>query len=190
MRLLFVTAVLVCGLFGTFSGTASAHAALTASDPKDGAVVDVAPKDVTLTFSEQIAMGDDSIRVLDPSSKRVDVAKMRDLSDGGTVRYAVDLKPGLPDGTYTVAWQAVSADSHPVSGAFTFSVGAPSETTATVSGQEAAAESSARCTTRCATSRTPDSSCSSAGRRSSSRAGSAARPYGRCSGSSSAAGSP
>lgn len=43
-------------------------------------MVDVAPKDVTLTFSEQIAMGDDSIRVLDPSSKRVDVAKMRDLS--------------------------------------------------------------------------------------------------------------
>ncbi|MFD9866305.1 copper resistance CopC/CopD family protein [Streptomyces niveus] len=137
VRLLFVTAVLVCGLFGTLSGTASAHAALTGSDPKDGAVVDVAPKDITLTFSEQIAMGDNSIRVLDPSSKRVDVAKMRDLSGGGTVRYAVDLKPGLPDGTYTVAWQAVSADSHPVSGAFTFSVGAPSETTATVPDQEA-----------------------------------------------------
>ncbi|MFD3917824.1 copper resistance CopC/CopD family protein [Streptomyces sp. NPDC058595] len=137
VRLLFVTAALLCGLFGTLSGTASAHAALTASDPKDGAVVDVAPKDVTLTFSEQIAMGDDSIRVLDPSSKRVDVAKMRDLSGGGTVRYAVGLKPGLPDGTYTVAWQAVSADSHPVSGAFTFSVGAPSKTTATVPDQEA-----------------------------------------------------
>lgn len=100
-------------------------------------MVDVAPKDVTLTFSEQIAMGDDSIRVLDPTSKRVDVAKMRDLSEGGTVRYAVDLKTGLPDGTYTVAWQAVSADSHPVSGAFTFSVGAPSKTTATVPDQEA-----------------------------------------------------
>ncbi|WP_405676996.1 copper resistance protein CopC [Streptomyces sp. NBC_01511] len=137
VRLLFVTAVLIAGLFGALSGTASAHAALTGSDPKDGAVVEVAPKDITLTFSEQIAMGDNSIRVLDPSSKRVDVAKTRDLSDGGTVRYAVDLKPGLPDGTYTVAWQAVSTDSHPVSGAFTFSVGAPSKTTATVSGQEA-----------------------------------------------------
>lgn len=137
IRLLLVTAVLVCGLFGTLSGTASAHAALTGSDPKDGAVVDVAPKEVTLTFSEQIAMGDNSIRVLDPTSKRVDVAKMRDLSAGGTVRYAVDLKPGLPDGTYTVAWQAVSADSHPVSGAFTFSIGAPSETTATVPDEEA-----------------------------------------------------
>ncbi|MFI6084566.1 copper resistance CopC/CopD family protein [Streptomyces sp. NPDC051217] len=136
-RLLLVTAVLIVGLFGALSGTASAHAALTGSNPKDGAVVDVAPRDVTLTFSEQIAMGDDSIRVLDPTSKRVDVAKMRDLSEGGTVRYAVDLKPGLPDGTYTVAWQAVSADSHPVSGAFTFSVGAPSKTTATVPDQEA-----------------------------------------------------
>lgn len=137
IRLLLVTAVLTVGLFGALAGTASAHAALTGSDPKDGAVVDVAPKDVTLTFSEQIAMGDDSIRVLDPSSKRVDVAKMQDLSQAGTVRYAVGLKPGLPDGTYTVAWQAVSADSHPVSGAFTFSVGAPSATTATVPDQEA-----------------------------------------------------
>lgn len=137
IRLLLGTAVLMVALLGALSGTASAHAALTGSDPKDGAVVDVAPRDVTLTFSEQIAMGDDSIRVLDPSSKRVDVAKMRDLSQGGTVRYAVDLKPGLPDGTYTVAWQAVSADSHPVSGAFTFSVGAPSETTADVPDQEA-----------------------------------------------------
>lgn len=137
IRLLLVTAVLTVGLLGALAGTASAHAALTGSDPKDGAVVDVAPRDVTLTFSEQIAMGDDSIRVLDPSSKRVDVAKMRDLSQGGTVRYAVGLKPGLPDGTYTVAWQAVSADSHPVSGAFTFSVGAPSETSASVPDQEA-----------------------------------------------------
>ncbi|MFE4611516.1 copper resistance CopC/CopD family protein [Streptomyces niveus] len=137
IRLLLVTAVLTVGLLGALAGTASAHAALTGSDPKDGAVVDVAPREVTLTFSEQIAMGDDSIRVLDPSSKRVDVAKMQDLSEGGTVRYAVGLKPGLPDGTYTVAWQAVSADSHPVSGAFTFSVGAPSATTATVPDQEA-----------------------------------------------------
>lgn len=31
----------------------------------------------------------------------------------------------LADGTYVVAWRAVSADSHPVSGAFTFSIGAP-----------------------------------------------------------------
>ncbi|CAM5550504.1 hypothetical protein SALBM217S_00756 [Streptomyces griseoloalbus] len=36
----------------------------------DGAVVDTAPKEVTLSFSEAIAVGDDSIRVLDPSGRR------------------------------------------------------------------------------------------------------------------------
>lgn len=59
------------------------------------------------------------------------------MSTGGKVGYGVDLLPGLPDGTYTVAWQAVSADSHPVSGAFTFSIGAPSQTEVALPDDEA-----------------------------------------------------
>ncbi|MFI6702217.1 copper resistance CopC/CopD family protein [Streptomyces sp. NPDC050509] len=132
VRLLLVTTVLLGTVLTVLSGTASAHAALTGSTPEDGAVVATAPQDITLTFSEQIAMGDDSIRVLDPDNKRADTAKIRDLGTGSTVKYGVGLKPGLPDGTYTVAWRAVSADSHPISGAFTFSIGAPSKTTAAV----------------------------------------------------------
>ncbi|MFE9722037.1 copper resistance CopC/CopD family protein [Streptomyces sp. NPDC005794] len=133
-------AALISSLFGLAlagASPASAHAALTGSDPQDGAVVATAPKDITLTFSEQIAMGEDSIRVLDPSGKRADNGAPRDLTGGGAVRYGVQLHSGLPDGTYTVAWQAVSADSHPVSGAFTFSVGAPSETTVVLPSDEA-----------------------------------------------------
>ena len=63
-------AALISLLFGLVlagASPASAHAALTGSDPQDGAVVATAPEEVTLTFSEQIAMGDDSIRVLDPT---------------------------------------------------------------------------------------------------------------------------
>ncbi|MGW3832695.1 copper resistance CopC/CopD family protein [Streptomyces microflavus] len=128
---------LLFGLMLAGAGPASAHAALTGSDPQDGAVVATAPKEVTLTFSEAIAVGDGSIRVLDPSSKRADTgAEPKDLSEGSTVRYGVELHPGLPDGTYTVAWQAVSADSHPISGAFTFSIGAPSETTVALPSEE------------------------------------------------------
>ncbi|MFD7981212.1 copper resistance CopC/CopD family protein [Streptomyces sp. NPDC059071] len=126
-RLLLVAAALLAALLAT-AGPASAHAALTGSDPQDGAVVATAPKEVNLTFSEQVAMSDDSIRVLDPSGKRVDTGEIRDLCSGSVVRYGVALLPGLPDGTYTVAWQTVSADSHPVAGAFTFSIGAPSTT--------------------------------------------------------------
>ncbi|WP_392671708.1 copper resistance CopC/CopD family protein [Streptomyces sp. LN785] len=120
----------VAGLLLGGAAPASAHAALTGSDPQDGAVVASAPKEVTLTFSEQVAVGAGSIRVLDPGGKRADTgAAPRDLRSGSTAKYGVALHSGLPDGTYTVAWQAVSADSHPVSGAFTFSIGAPSKTT-------------------------------------------------------------
>jgi copper transport protein len=37
------------------------------------------------------------------------------------------LPPGLAEGTYVVAWRVVSSDSHPVSGAFSFSIGTPSQ---------------------------------------------------------------
>ncbi|MEU1649386.1 copper resistance protein CopC [Streptomyces pristinaespiralis] len=140
VRVLLAVTVLAGTLLGALlagASPAAAHAALTGSNPKDGAVVATAPKEVTLTFSEQIAMGDDSIRVLEPSGKRADTAEVRDLGTGGTVAYGVALHSGLPDGTYTVAWQAVSADSHPVSGAFTFSIGAPSSTTVALPDEQA-----------------------------------------------------
>ncbi|MET9761100.1 copper resistance protein CopC [Streptomyces sp. NPDC006372] len=116
------------------AGPASAHAAVTGSDPGQGAVVQEAPAQISLTFSEQVALSDDSLRVLDPQGKRVDSGEPSSVS--GTT-YAVRLQPGLPDGTYTVAYQVVSADSHPVTGAYTFSIGAPSKTSAAVSGQAA-----------------------------------------------------
>ncbi|MFE7581374.1 copper resistance CopC/CopD family protein [Streptomyces gardneri] len=132
--------ILAAALLGTLlagAAPASAHAALTGSDPRDGAVVATAPKEVNLTFSEQVAMSADSIRVLDPAGRRADTGEMRDLCSGSVVRYGVGLRAGLPDGTYTVAWQTVSADSHPIAGAFTFSIGAPSATAVALPEQNA-----------------------------------------------------
>lgn len=141
------TAPTVFGVFGILGalcvlllGTAapaSAHAALTGSSPAAGSVVEHAPERVTLTFSEGVSMSDGSIRVLGPHGKHAETGHVRDLSAGGTAREGVGLRDGLPDGTYTVSWEAVSADSHPVSGAFTFSVGAPSATSVDLPEEEA-----------------------------------------------------
>ncbi|MFF1403132.1 copper resistance protein CopC [Streptomyces sp. NPDC058294] len=120
LMLLAVTGALLAG-----AGPASAHAALTGSDPAQGVVADKAPAQVSLTFSEKVAMNDDSLRVLDPRGKPVQTGSPANLS--GTT-YAVRLRSGLGKGTYTVTYQVVSADSHPVSGAYTFSIGAPSQT--------------------------------------------------------------
>ncbi|WP_031508657.1 copper resistance CopC/CopD family protein [Streptomyces megasporus] len=120
---------------------AGAHAVLTGSTPAQGDVVPEAPREVTLVFTESVALSDDSIRVLAPDGERVDTGEpgerpAEDGGDGEGFRYGVELRDGLADGTYTVAWRAVSADSHPIAGGFTFSIGAPSETSVTVSGEE------------------------------------------------------
>lgn len=134
MRTLVLLFLAVTGALLAGAGEASAHAALTGSDPAQGVVVDKAPDQVSLTFSEQVSMSSGSLRVLDPKGKRVDSGEPSNVS--GTT-YSVRLVAGLADGTYTVAYQVVSADSHPVAGAYTFSVGAPSTTTVSVSGDTA-----------------------------------------------------
>ncbi|WP_314176139.1 copper resistance CopC/CopD family protein [Streptomyces winkii] len=123
----------LCALFLVIglAAPASAHAVQTDSSPAEGRVVRSAPKQVTVTFSEGVSMSDGSIRVLGPDGKRLDTDKVREVPDKANTR-AVGIKSDAPDGTYTVAWKAVSDDSHPVSGAFTFSVGHTSQTTANI----------------------------------------------------------
>ncbi|MEV0207792.1 copper resistance protein CopC [Streptomyces sp. NPDC050788] len=113
------------------AGPASAHAALKGTDPDDGAVLKSAPRHITLTFTESVGLLDDSLRVLDPDNRRVRTGEARH-AEGRSDTASVTLPESLAEGTYVVAWRVVSADSHPVGGAFTFSVGKPSATVATV----------------------------------------------------------
>ncbi len=140
-RLGALLAVLVAALGLVLGGAtaASAHATLEGTDPARGSVVAAAPGAVTLTFSEGVSLAADSVRVLDPQGKAVDDGKPEHV-DGRSATARVALRSGLGNGTYTVAWRAVSEDSHPVGGAFTFSIGAPSDTSvnaAAVQGAEA-----------------------------------------------------
>ncbi|MDQ1027563.1 copper transport protein [Streptomyces umbrinus] len=134
-------AVALVVLLGTLfllggAGPASAHSAVRETTPGEGTVLKSAPKQVTMTFTESVGITDDSVRVLSPENRRVNAGDTEHASGrSDTVR--VPLDDGLADGTYTVAWRVVSADSHPISGAFTFSIGKPSETTASVSAEPA-----------------------------------------------------
>ncbi|WP_380277837.1 FixH family protein [Kitasatospora purpeofusca] len=119
------------------AGPAAAHATLQSTDPGQNAVLPTAPQSVTLTFSEAVSLSSDSVRVLDPSGKAVDAGNPAHADGkGNTAR--VGLGAGLANGTYTVAWRAVSDDSHPIGGAFTFSIGAPSATTVSTTALQSA----------------------------------------------------
>ncbi|MFF7587616.1 FixH family protein [Kitasatospora purpeofusca] len=127
-----VLALLLAG-----AGPASAHAALQSTDPAQNAVLPVAPQTVTLTFSEAVSLSSDSVRVLDPAGRAVDSGSPAH-ADGKDNTARVGLGSGLANGTYTVAWRAVSEDSHPIGGAFTFSIGAPSATTVSTTALQSA----------------------------------------------------
>ncbi|MGW2571924.1 copper resistance CopC/CopD family protein [Streptomyces sp. NPDC001537] len=124
-----VRSLVVCAAVWAVSlagaANASAHAALLSTDPAANAILATAPPQITLAFGEGVGIADDSVQVYGPSGSRVDHGPPQHAA-GGDAIVRVALRGGLPHGTYTVAWHVVSADTHPVAGAFVFSVGAPS----------------------------------------------------------------
>ncbi|TCB97483.1 copper resistance protein CopC [Micromonospora zingiberis] len=114
----------LCAALGPTS-PAAAHAVVVATTPQRDEVLGYAPREVLVTFSEPIAAVPGRVQVLAPDGKRVNVGdpEVRD----GTMRIALRAAD-RPLGTYLVSYRVVSADSHPISGSFTFAAGAPSAT--------------------------------------------------------------
>jgi copper transport protein len=103
---------------------AFAHATLSSSNPIPGAVLSKAPAAVSLHFDEAVTTVPGSLRVLGPDGSRADAGVVHQSGNGSDI--AVDLRDATKQGSYFVSWRVVSADSHPVSGAFTFAIGTTS----------------------------------------------------------------
>ena len=101
------------------AGPASAHATLVTTNPAEGARLETAPDLVTLEFSESVSLGAGYARVVTADNERVDTGAA--TVDDGVL--TIPLRGDLPDDGYLVTYRVVSADSHPISGAFSFVVG-------------------------------------------------------------------
>jgi copper transport protein len=120
-----LAAVLLGGLSAALgpASPASAHAVLQSTSPQRDAVVPQAPAEVTLTFSEPIRLVSGKNQIIGPDGKRL--ATGEPTVNGSALTIPIEASDP-PRGTYLVSYRVISADSHPVSGGFTFSVGAPS----------------------------------------------------------------
>ena len=100
----------------------SAHALLVRSSPEANAVLERAPVQVELFFSETLEPNLSTITVFDSNNQTVDAGDVRvDPSDPR--RMTVTLH-ALVDGVYTVSWKALSTvDGHQTVGTFPFAVG-------------------------------------------------------------------
>jgi copper transport protein len=103
----------------TVASPAAAHAALSSTEPAAGAALDEPPDEVAVTFTESVETDDDAIKVFDAGGSRLDTGDVQ-RPDSRTVVVALE---GIDEGGYVVTWQVVSADGHPISGAFTWRVG-------------------------------------------------------------------
>ena len=109
---------------------AGAHAVLVETQPGNGTVLETWPDRVLLRFNEPVDASLGALRVYDSDAERVDSGQTS-RPDAQTVAIELGDRP-LARGTYTVAWRIVSADSHPLHGAFVFSVKSESDTSGVI----------------------------------------------------------
>jgi len=102
-----------------FPAAASAHATLRTTTPSFRSELKQGPSVIRLDFDQQVKVLPGSIRVLNGVGKNF--AGPARATGTDVVAHVRHLKLGA----YTVRWQAISADSHVVSGVWTFGVGVP-----------------------------------------------------------------
>jgi copper transport protein len=105
----------------TVPAAASAHAVLVKTTPQASVVVNSSPPVVLLKYSEAVEPRFAAVSVTDAGGEqKIAGPPRRSASDPTTL--VVPLHR-VPQGWYLVYWRVISADGHPVRGAFTFAVG-------------------------------------------------------------------
>ncbi|MBD8044452.1 copper resistance protein CopC [Arthrobacter sp. Sa2BUA2] len=107
-------------LFLVAAPPALAHDELVSATPADGTVLDEAPAEIELVFSAELMDLGNQVIVADASG--TNLVESEPVLNRETL---VQKLPALTDGEYQVTWRAVSSDGHPITGAFSFTVGAP-----------------------------------------------------------------
>ncbi len=103
------------------SGAAYAHPEFQSADPAPGAATTSSPKEIRITFNENVITKMSGVEVKDKTGKIITSGKA--MSDPANKKLlVVPVSEQLPPGDYKVEWHAVSDDTHRVKGSFSFSV--------------------------------------------------------------------
>ena len=138
-----MTTLVALGFWLSGVGVAAAHTSLVGSDPPKDASVASPLTAVMLTFSEEInpAFADVAVTSADGRNRVSGSANV----EGPRLTVAVG-PDRLTNGLFTVSYRVVSADGHPVSGSYTFTIAGvpeqPSPTTAPARAAPSTAEPS------------------------------------------------
>lgn len=125
MRRLFTVLLVACAAIGVWIGPAQAHNVLVGSDPKDGATLTAAPRQITLVFDQAVRQGYAQVGVTGPDGAG--------WADGAATvakeRVTVKVRPLTANGAYVIGYRILSSDGHPVTGRLTFTLNAATPST-------------------------------------------------------------
>jgi methionine-rich copper-binding protein CopC len=114
-------AILLTAALGLGATAANAHPRLQSSNPAPGALLKSAPKDIRMSFSEGLVPNFTGLELKTAAGKSIPTGKAI-LAAGDDKKIVVPIGARLTPGTYTVAWHAVSVDTHRVTGSYSFKV--------------------------------------------------------------------
>ena len=114
-------AVITTALLLGISAQAWAHTALSSSNPAEGTSLEAAPKTIEMSFTEDVKL----LRVeLSQGKNEIDI----DFKPVTTAAASFSVQlPELSNGTYSVSWVVLGADSHRVDDVFSFGIGVSAE---------------------------------------------------------------
>ncbi|MBD8035875.1 MULTISPECIES: copper resistance CopC family protein [Solibacillus] len=122
-----------------FVPNAAAHTYLDTTKPENGEVVVEPLQSISLTYAGKIEQGS-TFKVITANGEQMETSNMT-LVDGVLTG---SFDNPLPNGDYTVQWNSISEDGHPLSGEFSFTVNAPETEEAEENVEQAEVEDSAQ----------------------------------------------
>ncbi len=117
--LFILTIFIVIFSFPSFS---FAHAYIIKSSPDDNQNLNQPPKKISIEFNEGIQPSFHNLQVFNQNGKRVDQGNEHINSTNSKIIEA-NLKPNIPTGIYSIRWNIVSSDGHPINGVIPFEIG-------------------------------------------------------------------
>jgi methionine-rich copper-binding protein CopC len=120
--MLRITSVAVLALMGcalTLTA-ANAHPKLVKSSPAANAAIDDSPKELRLSFNEELVAKFSGVEVKTSRGRRSMSAPAPDSAD--KKQLVVPVPTPLAEGAYEVEWHAVAADTHRIHGSYSFTV--------------------------------------------------------------------
>ncbi len=133
-RLLLIAIPLALSVILLSPITSEAHSVLLRSDPPQDAVLNTAPSQVQMWFSEDLNPTFSTASVTDSQNHRVDTSNAH-VSSSDPREMDLSLQPNLQTSVYIVLWRTQSADDgHVLNGSFLFTIALPGSAVPTANG--------------------------------------------------------